>query len=419
MPDITKKWLRIIGIGEDGWDDLAAGSKELLYEAEIVFGGERHLKMIPEDWEGERIVWPSPIRDAVTKIVSWRPAESGSGKIVAVMASGDPLCYGIAAKLLRHLPIEEIWIKPALTTFSLICSRVGWSLPDVETLTIHGRPVEMLHPFVQPGAKLLVLNKDEGSPKQTAKLLNARGFGKSRITVLEHLGGIKERQFSGKADSWTHPEGATLNAMALECIPESNATILSRIPGLPDEAFFHDGQLTKREIRAVSLSRLMPVVDQVLWDVGAGCGSVAIEWMRTSPRCRAVAIEKSKSRLKLIKQNSQELGVPMLQIISGSAPEVLGDLPAPDAVFIGGGLSSGNLLETCWNALKPGGRLVANAVTLEGEQKLLQWQNKNSGKSGAIGDLTRLSISRAEKIGRFQGWKEIRSVIQLAVIKGH
>lgn len=419
MPDITKKWLRIIGIGEDGWDDLAAGSKELLYEAEIVFGGERHLKMIPEDWEGERIVWPSPIRDAVTKIVSWRPAESGSGKIVAVMASGDPLCYGIAAKLLRHLPIEEIWIKPALTTFSLICSRVGWSLPDVETLTIHGRPVEMLHPFVQPGAKLLVLNKDEGSPKQTAKLLTARGFGKSRITVLEHLGGIKERQFSGKADSWTHPEGATLNAMALECIPESNATILSRIPGLPDEAFFHDGQLTKREIRAVSLSRLMPVVDQVLWDVGAGCGSVAIEWMRTSPRCRAVAIEKSKSRLKLIKQNSQELGVPMLQIISGSAPEVLGDLPAPDAVFIGGGLSSGNLLETCWNALKPGGRLVANAVTLEGEQKLLQWQNKNSGKSGASGDLTRLSISRAEKIGRFQGWKEIRSVIQLAVIKGH
>ena len=419
MPDITKKWLRIIGIGEDGWDDLAADSKELLYEAEIVLGGERHLKMIPEDWEGERIVWPSPIRDAVTKIVSWRPAESGSGKIVAVMASGDPLCYGIAAKLLRHLPIEEIWIKPALTTFSLICSRVGWSLPDVETLTIHGRPVEMLHPFVQPGAKLLVLNKDEGSPKQTAKLLTARGFGKSRITVLEHLGGSKERQFSGNADSWTHPEGATLNAMALECIPESNATILSRIPGLPDEAFFHDGQLTKREIRAVSLSRLMPVVDQVLWDVGAGCGSVAIEWMRTSPRCRAVAIEKSKSRLKLIKQNSQELGVPMLQIISGSAPEVLGDLPAPDAVFIGGGLSSGNLLQTCWNALKPGGRLVANAVTLEGEQKLLQWQNENTGKSGASGDLTRLSISRAEKIGRFQGWKEIRSVIQLAVIKSH
>ena len=161
----------------------------------------------------------------------------------------------------------------------------------------------------------------------------------------------------------------------------------------------------------------MPVVDHLLWDVGAGCGSVSIEWMRTNPRCRAVAIEKSKSRLKLIEQNSQELGVPMLQIISGSAPEVLADLPAPDAVFIGGGLSSGNLLQTCWNALKPGGRLVANAVTLEGEQKLLQWQNENAGKSGASGDLTRLSISRAEKIGKFQGWKEMRSVIQLAVIK--
>jgi precorrin-6Y C5,15-methyltransferase (decarboxylating) len=417
MPDISKKWLCVIGIGEDGWDDLSADARDLLYESEIVLGGERHLKMLPKDWEGERIVWSSPIREAVSEIVSWRPEDSASVQKVAIMASGDPLCYGIATKLLRHLPIEEIWIKPALTTFSLMCSRIGWSLPDVETLTIHGRPVEMLHPFVQPGAKLLVLSKGEESPEQAAKLLCERGFGKSIITVLEHLGGRKERQFSGPADSWNHPEGAALNAMAIECIPESNATILSRIPGLPDEAFFHDGQLTKREIRAVSLSRLMPVVDQVLWDVGAGCGSVAIEWMRTSPRCRAVAIEKSKSRLKLIEQNSQELGVPMLQIISGSAPEVLADLPAPDAVFIGGGLSSGNLLQTCWTALKPGGRLVANAVTLEGEQKLLQWQNENAGKSGASGDLTRLSISRAEKIGKFQGWKEMRSVIQLAVIK--
>ena len=417
MPDISKKWLCVIGIGEDGWDDLSADARDLLYESEIVLGGERHLKMLPKDWEGERIVWSSPIREAVSKIVSWRPEDSASVQKVAIMASGDPLCYGIATKLLRHLPIEEIWIKPALTTFSLMCSRIGWSLPDVETLTIHGRPVEMLHPFVQPGAKLLVLSKGEESPEQAAKLLCERGFGKSIITVLEHLGGRKERQFSGRADSWNHPEGAALNAMAIECIPESNATILSRIPGLPDEAFFHDGQLTKREIRAVSLSRLMPVVDQVLWDVGAGCGSVAIEWMRTSPRCLAVAIEKSKSRLKLIEQNSQELGVPMLRIVLGSAPEVLADLPAPDAIFIGGGLSSGNLLQTCWNALKPGGRLVANAVTLEGEQKLLQWQNENAGKSGASGDLTRLSISRAEKIGKFQGWKEMRSVIQLAVIK--
>jgi len=419
MPDISKKWLRVIGIGEDGWDDLTTDAQDLLYESEIVLGGERHLKMLPDDWEGKRIVWTSPIREAVSNIVSWRPKDPASGQKIAIMASGDPLCYGIAAKLLRHLPIEEIWIKPAISTFSLMCSRVGWSLPDVETLTIHGRPVEMLHPFVQPDAKLLVLSKDEESPKQAAELLSARGFGKSIITVLEHLGGKMERQISRQADSWDQPKGAALNAMAIECIPGRNATILSRIPGLPDEAFLHDGQLTKREIRAVSLSRLMPVVDQVLWDVGAGCGSVAIEWMRTSPRCLAVAIEKSKSRLKLIEQNSQELGVPMLRIVLGSAPEVLADLPAPDAIFIGGGLSSGNLLQTCWNALKPGGRLVANAVTLEGEQKLLQWQNENAVKSGASGDLTRLSISRVEKIGKFKGWKEMRSVIQLAVIKGY
>ena len=417
MSDISKKWLSVIGIGEEGWEDLNADSRALLNESEIVLGGERHLKMIPDDWQGERIVWPSPIREAVLKIVSWRPTELRDMKKVAVLASGDPLCYGIATKLLRHLPIEEMWIKPALTTFSLICSRVGWSLPDVETLTIHGRPVEMLHPFVQPGAKLLVLNKDETSPKQAAELLVERGFGKSRITVLEHLGGIKERQFSGQADSWTHPEGAALNAMAIECIPDANANVLSRIPGLPDEAFLHDGQLTKREIRVITLSRLMPVVDQVLWDVGAGCGSVAIEWMRSNPRCQAVAIEKSESRLKLIQQNAFQLGVPMLKIVAGNAPEVLADLPEPDAVFIGGGLSAGNMLEICWNALKPGGRLVANAVTLEGEQTLIQWQKENSGKSAASGDLTRLAVSHVEKIGKFQSWKTLRPVTQLAVIK--
>ena len=417
MPDITKKWLYVIGIGEDGWDDLSADSRELLYKSEIVIGGERHLKMIPGDWEGERIIWASPIREAVTKILDWRPSEPGSGKKVAVMASGDPLCYGIAAKLLRHLPIEEIWIKPALSTFSLICSRVGWSLPDIETLTIHGRPLEMLHTFVQPGAKLLVLNQDEGSPKQAAELLAARGFGKSQITVLEHLGGSKERQFSGQADSWKHPDGAALNAMAIECIAGTRANVLARIPGLPDDAFLHDGQLTKREIRAATLSRLMPVVDQVLWDVGAGCGSVAIEWMRCNPRCKAVAIEKSESRLKMIQQNAFQLGVPMLDIVPGNAPEVLVDLPAPDAIFIGGGLSGGNMLETCWNALNPGGRLVANAVTLEGEQKLVQWQKVNAEKNGASGDLARLAVSHVETLGKFQSWKEVRSVTQLTVIK--
>ena len=417
MPDITKKWLYVIGIGEDGWDDLSADSRELLYKSEIVIGGERHLKMIPGDWEGERIIWASPIREAVTKILDWRPSEPGSGKKVAVMASGDPLCYGIAAKLLRHLPIEEIWIKPALSTFSLICSRVGWSLPDIETLTIHGRPLEMLHTFVQPGAKLLVLNQDEGSPKQAAELLAARGFGKSQITVLEHLGGSKERQFSGQADSWNHPDGAALNAMAIECIAGTRANVLARIPGLPDDAFLHDGQLTKREIRAATLSRLMPVVDQVLWDVGAGCGSVAIEWMRCNPRCKAVAIEKSESRLKMIQQNAFQLGVPMLDIVPGNAPEVLVDLPAPDAIFIGGGLSGGNMLETCWNALNPGGRLVANAVTLEGEQKLVQWQKVNAEKNGASGDLARLAVSHVETIGKFQSWKEVRSVTQLTVTK--
>jgi len=286
-------------------------------------------------------------------------------------------------------------------------------------LTIHGRPLEMLHTFIQPGAKLLVLNKDEGSPKKTANLLTERGFGKSKVIVLEHLGGSKERVFSGQAESWSHPEGAKLNAMAIECIACKEAKILSRVPGLPDESFLNDGQLTKREIRAITVSRLMPIVDQILWDVGAGCGSVAIEWMRSNPRCKALAIEKSESRLEIIKQNAFRLGVPMLEIVKGKAPDALAGLPAPDAIFVGGGLSARNMLETCWNALKPGGRLVANAITLEGEQKLLKWHKDNIEKYGKRGDLTRMAVSHVESIGDFQSWKEARFVTQLNVTKSY
>ena len=429
MPENSEKWLRVIGIGEDGWEDLGADAKSLLYESHVVLGGERHLKMLPDDWKGERIFWTSPMRESVQKILSFRPDENKKGKqavlrsklkervSVTVLASGDPLCYGIATKLLRHLPIDEICIKPALSTFSLICSRVGWSLPDIETLTLHGRPMEMLHPFVQPGAKLAVLSKDSATPKKAANLLVNRGFGKSKITVLEHLGGSKEKKFSGRVDSWNHSEGADLNAMAIECVPDRSADIIPRIPGLSDDAFIHDGQLTKREIRAVVLSKLMPIVDQVLWDVGAGCGSVAIEWMRSHPRCMAVAIEKSKTRLKMIEQNAIQLGVPLLKIVPGTLPDVLEHLPLPDAIFVGGGIAnskrkgSSSLLDICWKLLKPGGRLVAHAVTFETEQQLLNWHKKHRG------DLTRLSISRADSIGKFQGWKPLRPVTQYSVTK--
>ncbi len=431
MPKNSEKWLRVIGIGEDGWKDLGADAKLLLYESKVVLGGERHLKMLPDDWKVKRISWTSPMRESVEKILSFRPCRSKNIKStntgnkekdrvsVAVLASGDPLCYGIATKLLRHLHIDEVCIKPALSTFSLICSRVGWSLPDIETLTLHGRPLEMLHPFVQPGAKLGVLSKDSTTPQKTARLLTKRGFGKSNITVLEHLGGSKEKKFSGRADSWEHNSLVDLNAMAIECIPLRSAEVIPRIPGLADEQFVHDGQLTKCEIRAVVLSKLMPVVDQVLWDIGAGCGSVAIEWMRSHPRCMAVAIEKSKTRLKMIEKNAINLGVPLLKIISGELPDVLDNLTLPDAIFIGGGLSnfkkadSSPLLDLCWKLLKPGGRLVAHAVTFESEQQLLSWYKKKGG------DLTRLSISRADSIGKFNGWKPLRPVTQYSISKDY
>ena len=227
MTDISKKWLRIIGIGDDGWDDLQSDTKKLIFESEILLGGERHLKMIPGEYKGERIEWTSPIKDAISKILNWRRTKSEPGKIVSVMASGDPLCYGVATKLLKHLPIEEIWIKPSLSTFSLICSRIGWSLPDIDTLTIHGRPLEMIHSYIQCGAKLLVLSNDENSPQKVAELLNCRGFGKSIITVFEHLGGKNEKRFCGQANSWSYPKGSALNAMAIECLPDSNAKVLS------------------------------------------------------------------------------------------------------------------------------------------------------------------------------------------------
>ncbi|MBG55971.1 MAG: cobalamin biosynthesis bifunctional protein CbiET [Deltaproteobacteria bacterium] len=425
----SKKWLRVIGIGEDGWEDLGADAKLLIHESQVVLGGKRHLKMLPDDWKVKRISWTSPMRESVEKILSFRPDRFENIKstpirnkkkdmvTVAVLASGDPLCYGIATKLLRHLHIDEVCIKPALSTFSLICSRVGWSLPDIETLTLHGRPMEMLHPFVQPGAKLGVLSMDSTTPQKTAKMLASRGFGKSKITVLEHIGGSKEKNFSGRADSWNHTGLADLNAMAIECIPLKSADVIPRIPGLADEKFVHDGQLTKCEIRAVVLSKLMPIVDQVLWDIGAGCGSVAIEWMRSHPRCMAVAIEKSKTRLKMIKQNAINLGVPLLKIVSGEVPDVLDNLVLPDAIFVGGGLSdfkqedSSSMLDLLWKFLKPGGRLVAHAVTFETERQLLSWYKKNGG------DLTRLSISRADSIGKVNGWKPLRPVTQYSIIK--
>ncbi len=406
-----QKWLSVIGIGEDGLAGLSAVARSLIDTAEILVGGDRHLAMLPDD-QRSRLIWASPIESSIEKILSYR------GSSVCVLASGDPMWFGIGKTLTKSISIEEMTIIPSSSTFSLICSRLGWAMNEVETLSLCGRPASLLQAYIYPNAKLLILSSGKETPAIASQILSDRGFGNSKITVFEHLSGTKERVISSIAKQWQKlnqelnqelNEVADLNAIAVECIPNPDTQILSRIVGLPDNSYHHDGQLTKREVRAITLSALAPNAGELLWDVGAGCGSIAIEWMRSHPRCQAVAIEKS--RTAYIAENAIALGTPNLKIIEGKAPDALKDLPIPDAIFIGGGATVTGLFETCWTSLRSQGRLVANVVTLEGEQKLFQWQQEFGGT------LTQISINRAEAIGSFQGWKPMRPVTQWKVIK--
>jgi precorrin-6B C5,15-methyltransferase / cobalt-precorrin-6B C5,C15-methyltransferase len=399
---MTQQWLSLVGIGEDGLSGLSPVARSLLNAADVLVGGDRHLAMIPPD-PRERLTWTSPIHHSVDEILKRK------GRRVCVLASGDPLCFGIGVTLLRQIPIAEMTIIPAPSTFSLACARLGWSTTDVETLSLCSRPPALLNAYLYPNAKLLILSEGRHTPKIVAQLLTLRGFGSSPMTVLERLGGPHERLISGTAATWTQTDLADLNAISVHCLPSPNLRPLSRLPGLPDDAYHHDGQLTKREVRAVTLSTLAPLPGELLWDVGAGCGSISIEWMRSHPRCRAIAIEKS--RTALIAENAAALGTPNLQIIEGTAPASLKDLPQPDAIFIGGGVTAEGLWEVCWSNLKPGGRLVANVVTVEGEQTLFEWYQRVGGTFARIG------IQRAEPVGKFLGWRSLPTVTQWSVIK--
>ncbi len=399
---MVKKWLSIVGIGEAGVSGISAIARLLIDQAEILVGGSRHLALISDD-SRQRIVWRSPIGDSIKEILDRRESS------VCVLASGDPMWYGIGTTLLRHIPIEEITIVPAPSTFSLCCARLGWSLSEIETLSLCGRRPALLKTYLYPGAQLLILSAGKETPIVVADLLVQGGFGASPIAVLERLGGAHERIVSGTASTWHETDLADLNTIAVECVADSGVRVFSRVPGLPDDAYHHDGQLTKREVRSVTLSALAPTPGALLWDVGAGCGSIAIEWMRTDPRCRAIAIEKSRTHY--IIDNANALGTPNLEIIEGKAPEVLQGLPQPDAIFIGGGATIEGLIETCWIALKSGGRLVANGVTIEGERILWDWHDRVGG------ELTRIEVQRVGSIGRFSSWKPMIPVTQWMVVK--
>lgn len=348
-------WLTVVGIGEDGFKGLGRNARHALLRASRIIGGQRQLDLLPVCIRGERQLWPSPF--------SLAPVLAQRGEPVCVLASGDPMFYGVGASLARQVAAEELLVLPAPSSVSLAAARLGWPLQDVVTLSVVARPLAALNAPLASGVRLLVLSNDGRSPAAIASLLVQSGFGASRVSVFEHVGGADEQRIDGLAVDWPHASVADLNLVAIDCVADANTPRLSRLAGLPDSAFQHDGQLTKRDVRAMTLARLAPMPGELLWDVGAGSGSIGIEWMRAHPSCRALAIEADAGRQGLIEHNRDALGVPGLQLIRGKAPDVLHGLEAPDAIFIGGGVTRDGVLDTCWQHLRPGGRLVANAVT--------------------------------------------------------
>jgi precorrin-6Y C5,15-methyltransferase (decarboxylating) len=396
----------VVGIGADGWNGLAPGSRAVLRAAEVLVGGARQLALLPASCPGERITWPSPLRPAVPTVLA-----AYAGRRIVVLASGDPMFYGIGRTLCEVAGVDAVRVLPHPSSVSYACARLRWAVEDVEVVTLVGRPMASLVTALHEGRRILVLSAGADTPAQVASLLREHGFGPSRIRLLEQLGGEREHHVDGTAQDWARPSGDPLNIVAVECRRTPGSLRLGAVPGLPDEAYEHDGQLTKRHVRAATLAALAPAPGELLWDVGGGAGSIAIEWMRTHRSCRAVTVERDPVRAERITRNAERLGVPTLSVVAGSAPEALADLPAPDAVFVGGGVTVPGLLAACWDALHPGGRLVANAVTLESEALLVEWYHRLGG------ELVRLAVAHAAPVGAFTGWRQAMPVTQWAVRK--
>ena len=397
-------WLTIIGMGEDGFDPLSAAAKQALENADFVIGSQRMFAMLPPS-KAEQHLWPQPFSEMVHQVKSF------AHRRTVLLATGDPMNYGVARKIFEFIPREEVTVIPHLSAFTLAAARLGWSLPDCDCFTIHGRPAANLEAFIQPDTRLLVLTQDETSIAEACRRLVARGFETSLVIVLENLGGPQERITTFAANQNPALDWSPLNTLAIHCRVSPAAKIWSRVGGLPDEAFIHDGQLTKREVRAATLAALAPAPDQLLWDVGAGCGSVAIEWMRSTRGCEAIAIEQNTARCAMIAQNTDQLGTPRLKLVQGEAPAALANLPAPHAIFIGGGVGDSGVFETCWAALRRSGRLVANVVTIEGEMHLYDLHEKHGG------ELVRIAVSRLESVGKLRALKPKMPITQWRVTK--
>src|SRR5882672_3675568 len=381
------RWLSIVGIGEDGVAGLSQVAQKLIASAELVVGGKRHLALADGLIRGRRLAWPSPINQAMPEI------EKHRGRPVVVLASGDPFHYGVGDLLLRSIPAAETLCLPQPSAFSLAASRLGWSLQDVALVSLHGRALEGIVRYLQPGARILALSWDGDTPAKLARLLVERSMGDSALTVLEAMGGPRERVRRTTAAGFDLGNVAPLNTIALEVAASDGAVVLGLAPGLDDSLFEHDGQLTKREVRAVTLSALAPRQGELLWDVGLGAGSIAIEWLLRHPSLKAIGIEAEPERAARAARNAASLGTPDLEIVQKRAPEAFDGLPPPDAVFIGGGLSDPGVFDAAWAALKSGGRLVANAVSLQSEARLIEYFQRRGG------ELVRLEVAKAGKAG--------------------
>ena len=404
VPGGRARAIAVVGIGADGWPGLGEPARAAILAADTIVGSERQLALLPAT-AAERRPWPSPIDPLVDELVA------GLDGSVCVLASGDPMLHGIGATLARRVGADRLAVHPHPSAFALACSRLGWPEAEVELSSAVGRPPEVVAAALQPGRRIVAYAAGSRGAAGIARVVRDRGFGPSRFVVLEQLGGATERIVESTAAAWGETDADPLHAVAIECRAEPGALVLGRTPGLPDDAYESDGALTKWPVRAVTLAALRPGPGRLLWDVGAGSGSIAIEWLRAEPHARAVAIECRSDRVARIAANALRLGVPALGVREGTAPEALRGLDAPDAVFVGGGLTAPGLIGACWEALRPGGRLVANAVTLEGEQTLHAARAKHGGT------LTRIALSHAAPLGGFEAWRAQIPVVQWAVTK--
>src|SRR3984957_6716273 len=399
-----ERWLAVVGIGENGLEGLTPAARGLIAQAVFIVGGKRHLALAGS-LRAETMIWPSPIENALDAI------EARRGRSVCVLASGDPFFFGVGAMLMRRFPADQMISISAPSAFALAGSRLGWSQQDCALLTLHGRPLEAIIPHLCPGARIIALSWDDATPAKLAALLTKHGMGRSKLTICEAMGGPSERIRMTEAQDFALDNVAALNTIALEVIAEHGARILPRAAGLPDAWFEHDGQITKREIRAMTLSSLAPRRGELLWDVGSGSGSVGIEWMLADRANSAVAIELRHDRAQRIARNALSFGVPGLSVVTGEAPRAFAELPRPDAIFIGGGASAPGMIDRALDALAAGGRLVVNAVTLETQAACVDWRARLGG------ELTQIAIAHAEPVGRYSGWRAAMPIVQWRLIK--